>query len=654
MTMEKQQASPPPPPRRRRRYCLWIPCLFLMMISLLLQISFHHRSVMVDIIANDWDEALVDMPPSHHVMNRHHDPKEIIIPTLSQEQKPPQSKRKNNNNGVALLPSSHIRDDGWTTMLQRAKEMLHHCHQLVTSQSTTTTTTSFDKTNNHTVISLNNQSMIIAEEENKNANRNNHNDSMAYLPPFGIIRALTAGDDNALISPSSPIVLLDEDTLPPLRHHRRWHLQQKCQLPPELECQETHLTAIYMGYKKERLQYLVSNIRQKVCDQDWQSLIQQVILVYNDMGRRLQNLSQTFPHRFQIVCALQYSNMGNHLMNRYHPMLNVSTQGIIYYDDDGPFLSFNATLAAFELWKRHANTQVGALGRTLDLSPRQEEEKKRQRLQQHQQQQDRFFISHCPGPVGMGDGTLTTPDRIGYNYETFPNFGANMVLPSNTIMHTNYRCFLWHPVLQEMRDFVATHPVYPDDLVVSMVISQLSGRAPRIYSRRFRPSKSTQQQQKQQKQQYQQQQQPKLQQKTKVLTQIVTTNNATSSILTSRRRQLLDSTLSNTTIEITPGASASHHVHSRHTAQKHHRRRLLWKDASSEEVWADRRSHAANMIASYFGSLNSGSLGWCFGTAYHHHHHRTTGMDTCEPFLAEVGMLPWMQPNNNNPKRTCP
>ena len=60
-----------------------------------------------------------------------------------------------------------------------------------------------------------------------------------------------------------------------------------------------------------------------------------------------------------------------------------------------------------------------------------------------------------------------------------------MVLPSGSMLHSNYLCFLWHPALEEIRNFVLQHPVHPDDVTVSTVVSHLAGKAPRVYSRRL-------------------------------------------------------------------------------------------------------------------------------------------------------------------------
>ena len=71
------------------------------------------------------------------------------------------------------------------------------------------------------------------------------------------------------------------------------------------------------------------------------------------------------------------------------------------------------------------------------------------------------------------------------------------------------------------------------------------------------------------------------------------------------------------------------------------RRRLLWDDGN-HGVWAKKRESAVNSLLGYFGSLNSGSDGWCYGTPYH-----DKIKNVCVPDQARVGMLNWMAENND-------
>lgn len=67
---------------------------------------------------------------------------------------------------------------------------------------------------------------------------------------------------------------------------------------------------------------------------------------------------------------------------------------------------------------------------------------------------------------------------------TNPLFLLSKVLPSGSMIHRNYLCFIWHPALTELRKFVFDHLVHPDDMTVSTIVSHISGRAPKPYSRR--------------------------------------------------------------------------------------------------------------------------------------------------------------------------
>jgi hypothetical protein len=235
-----------------------------------------------------------------------------------------------------------------------------------------------------------------------------------------------------------------------------------------------------------------------------------------------------------------------------------------YYDDDGPFYSYKATIGGFELWKRNANAQIGAMARKLDLGPRALEESRAV----SNGPGDRFFVSQCP------------KDELDYNYREFANFGARMVLPSGSFLHSNFLCFLWHPVFGEIRQYVKEHPVHPDDGTVSTLVSQLAGRAPKVYPRRVNEPKQ------------------------------------------------------------------------KEPAAKGHRRLMEgidWdrKGGHGQKMsWGRLRGDAANSLARYFGSINSGSIGWCYGTEYQKGEY-------CEPEFAQVGMLPWMN-LDHTPLDTCP
>jgi hypothetical protein len=66
--------------------------------------------------------------------------------------------------------------------------------------------------------------------------------------------------------------------------------------------------------------------------------------------------------------------------------------------------------------------------------------------------------------------------------------------------------------------------------------------------------------------------------------------------------------------------------------------------------WGRLRSDVANSLARYFGSVNSGSLGWCYGTQYHITKKKE---ELCDPEMAKVGMLPWLKGDHTS-RDTCP
>ena len=379
-----------------------------------------------------------------------------------------------------------------------------------------------------------------------------------------------------------------------------------CELPPEQECSETQFTVIFMAYNPDRLKKMYNQIVTMIGN-DFQGLVKEVVVVWNgarsveetELGKQLVDLTKRQPVR--ISYPLQ-AGFPNDLFNRYHPRLAITTKAIMYYDDDGPFYSYKATLGGFELWKRNSNAQIGAMARKIDFSPRQQEE----RSNILNGPGDRFFVSHCP------------TDEVRYNFNEFAQFGAKMVLPSGSFLHVNYLACLWHPIFQELRQYVQNHPVNPDDGTVSAIVAQLSGRAPKVYSRRINESQEQ------------------------------------------NRRLLLQDDQDD---DVGPFTSQSYRwngQHGNHTddeasqfMERHHHRRLMdginWDaggDHQKKHDWGKLRSDAANSLMRYFGSINSGSIGWCYGTPYQQGEY-------CKPDQARVGQLPWLKPDHT-PKEPCP
>lgn len=441
------------------------------------------------------------------------------------------------------------------------------------------------------------------------------NETYASLPSLGIIDALEAwkGTSN---HPEADEMLIDvEDSA------NNW----QCQLPPEYECQETKLTVIFMAYNPDRLQKLLGQVKKFLQDDTWKMLIAEVVLTWNGPrpveesreGKELLQLSETLP--FRVVYPLK-RGLENDLMNRYHPtVVRVEqTKAVLYYDDDGPFYSFDAVQAGFELWKRHPRAQLAAMSRNFVDSDRQKDELKQLQREHPDTPRDKLFVSHC----------TNTDDFVEYDFHYFANYDAHMALPSGSILHVNYLCFLWHPVLEPIRKFVRAHPVHPDDVTVSMIVSQLAGRAPRVYSRRLNaPSE-----------------------KDNALYKELLEKNQ-------QHRRLEERKMSNEddddTMDMYQGIVP--------ISEMHRMRSLMFKfdwdapdrnqpnAAEFKQFWAGLRTQAINSLVRYFGSFSGGSIGWCEDTPFYN----PSKSGKCFPEMAKQGWLPWME-SDGSPKETCP
>mmetsp|Transcript_8565 Transcript_8565/g.24636 ORF Transcript_8565/g.24636 Transcript_8565/m.24636 type:complete len:607 (+) Transcript_8565:174-1994(+) len=489
--------------------------------------------------------------------------------------------------------------DPFQRVLDRAYLHAHHCHSIDSSMAVSADA--------HVPV----DKLSSSSSSSPSPLYNNHT---AHLPPFGIISALEKY--KAEVSGTTTASASSSDAFKSYPY--------QCQLPPEYECDETKFTVIFMAYNPDRLDKMYNQALKFVKDPEFAPYVQEVLIVWNgardveetNLGQALVDATKQYPIRISYPLKAGFPN---DLMNRYHPRLQVQTKAIMYYDDDGPFYSSKATLAGFELWKRNANAQIGAMARKLDLGDRQREE--RQSILNGPG--DRFFVSHCnrrrESAANLGEPFIG--DELWYNYHEFANFGANMVLPSGSFLHSNYLCFLWHPAFEEIRKYVRAHPVNPDDGTVSTIVAQLSGRAPKVYSRRINVDKGGRRlmsvgddadvyEEEYYDENYhehdEQQQQPTLQR-------------MDSAIIDGNHRNLME------------GIDWDH-AHPHQSDQKN--------------KWGRLRSDAANSLTRYFGSINSGSIGWCYGTPYEKDEY-------CKPEMAKVGMLPWMNPDHT-PKQSCP
>jgi hypothetical protein len=433
---------------------------------------------------------------------------------------------------------------GLQNVLDRAKSMERHCNALNLSGV--------------------NQSLMIIDAN-----------VTPDLPVFGITQALESYKPKTL------------------REAKLWN----CQLPPEMECAETSFSIVFLGYRPDRLTKLIRQVKQMIFGKrnGWKELIHEIILVWNGNrelsetreGSEILEWTKHKRIRFRVVFPLK-EGFPNDLMNRYHPRLKISTKAILFYDDDGPFYRFNAIMSAFELWKRNSNAEIGAMARRLDVSVRAKVEK------DALPKGERQWVSNC----------RAGGDTVKYNFHYFAQTGANMVLPSGSFLHRSFLCFLWHPALEKIRQFVRDHPVHPDDITVSTIVSQVSGRAPKVYSRRLNRHDIPEN-----------------------FTDFESMDQTWEEHQHSLRSIGLQTKGENKQSESQFGTSTL-------------RRRLLWDDGS-HDVWARKRESAVNALSGYFGSLNSGSDGWCFGTRYHN-----ITKDICIPDQAKEGMLSWMSENN--------
>eukprot|EP00978_Attheya_sp_CCMP212_P033573 scaffold136124_cov44-Attheya_sp.AAC.1 len=260
-----------------------------------------------------------------------------------------------------------------------------------------------------------------------------------------------------------------------------------CYLPPSKSCNATSYSVILMSHTTERLQPM----KRGIDGLSNRKLTAEIILVWNsnrtvlashDIGKTLMGYCADKDHPFRIFYSLEMG-LPNSLLNRYHPMIQPAHEAVVFFDDDGPFFPESAMAAGFELWKRNSGVEVGCMPRQFKFSTNKrmkerqkvETEKSIQQvtegwqsvspydsIQRKQGQDHPGFIPRCHGHTNEGVNVLE------YNYFDFMDFHAHMVLPSGSFLHRNFLCFIWHPLFQEIRDFILRHPTHPDDMTVSL------------------------------------------------------------------------------------------------------------------------------------------------------------------------------------------
>ncbi len=365
-----------------------------------------------------------------------------------------------------------------------------------------------------------------------------------------------------------------------------------CYLPPPRSCDVTTYTLIIMAHKTNRLKKFIDPLTEMM--DEWPGMTE-VIIVWNSPRATLTAAStekeQQYAakllawdkdpgHPLRIFFSLE-EGLANNLLNRYHPKLRPKNEAAMYFDDDGPFFSKEAMVdVGFELWKRNSNVQVGAWPRNIRyLSSRM-----KVAGQKGLTGNIDIVANDAQGDIGMSYPSFTpfcrniTQDYVEYNRDSFPDFNAHILLPSGSILHRNFFRFIWHPAFEELREWVAHHKTMPDDMIVSMLVSHLTGKAPRTFPRE----------------------------------------------------------ISTTDIDRSVEKSSEREINAQAILDQSHRRLGLW----NKKGWFDMRVEAINSILGYLGSMHPGSVGWCAGTAYSHDNDET--LSECIPEKPTLDLIPWL------------
>lgn len=434
----------------------------------------------------------------------------------------------------------------------------------------------------------------------------------------------------------------------------------QCSLPPATSCDLDQVSVIMMAYNEDGLYTIKSNIisgGQKLYPR---RIIDEIILVWNGPDRASLEESPSgkillkwrdegkIPLRL-FICAEH--GLGNNLLNRYHPLIQPKNEAILFFDDDGPYFFEHTVEAGFELWKRNSGRQIGCMARHFEAQNSERQlklhmeamgiaidevlEGRQTATYNINSDAQQPFIPHCRSHDG---------DNVRYNYNSFSNFHAQMVLPSGSFLHRNFLCFIWHPAFEELRQFVLAHKTHPDDITVSTIVSQVTGRAPRVYTRRMHKRNA------------------KDVQGDKIVDK---KDNLVAPIVMlppkqrDEERRLLDASFISDTNGEFDGHEYSFEVENIFVTEKdaeeyekymfervvrmggdeeqHLRRRLLWNN----DDWGNLREDALNSIVGYFGSFNGGSVGWCLTTKFHTKTAKEH-LHWCEPEISGLDWAPWV------------
>ncbi len=365
-----------------------------------------------------------------------------------------------------------------------------------------------------------------------------------------------------------------------------------CYLPPPKSCDVTTYTIIIMAHTTGRLKKFMDPLIEMT--DEWRGMTE-IILVWNSPRTTLiavntekeqQYATQLLAwdkdpsHPLRIFFSLE-EGLTNNLLNRYHPKLRPKNQAVMYFDDDGPFFSKEAMVdVGLELWRRNSNVQVGAWSRNIRYLSSRMKVSGKKGLKENidivandaQGDNDNLHPSFTPYCRNI------TQDYVDYNRDSFPDFNAHILLPSGSILHRNFFCFIWHPAFKELREWVAHHKTMPDDMTVSMLVSHLAGKAPRTFPRE------------------------------------IGTTEIDRNVESSTESGIIAQTILN----------------------QSHRRLGLW----NKKGWFDMRVEAINSILGYFGSMHQGSVGWCAGTIYSQDNDENQSV--CIPEQPTLNLIPWL------------
>jgi len=272
-----------------------------------------------------------------------------------------------------------------------------------------------------------------------------------------------------------------------------------CRLPPAKSCNTKAYTIIIMAHNTDRFKKL--GIALKEVFFKWKGATE-IVLVWNaprtDLLKKSTNTTDNSysiikdmlqwnvnpTHPFRIFYSFEHG-LTNNLLNRYHPSIAPINEMLIYFDDDGPFYTTSKLIikSGIELWKRNSNIQIGNYGRRVAFTDERIttqldnvlEKTVQQAITNDMKQNKDNFVPFCRND---NDGE--------YEYtDSKADFGSHIILPTGSIIHRNYLCFIWHPAFDdEARQFVSEHITKPDDMFVSLLIAHLSDRGPKLYPRK--------------------------------------------------------------------------------------------------------------------------------------------------------------------------